>query len=98
MPVFSFREEARAFLGLSKADREEERSWRVRETTAGELVSVLLAPCANVRQVALDPLPLSVGGTAAMILPLCGVDRERFVEELLMPRAREASREELVPA
>jgi hypothetical protein len=93
LPVFSFREEAESFLGLSKNDdREERRSWRVRETTAGELVSVLLAPCANVRQVALDSLPLSLGGAASMMLPLWGVARERFVAETAHGKGQEGSR------
>ncbi len=62
LPVFSFEEEAQAFLGLSEDDQEEGgRRWLCRETTAGELVSVLLAPCAGVRQVTLDPLPLPLG-------------------------------------
>jgi hypothetical protein len=60
LPVFSFEEEAKTFLGLSENDQEGRR-WRARETTAGELVSVLLAPCAGVGQVALDPLPLALG-------------------------------------
>jgi len=41
--VFSFEEEAEAFLQLL-GDDEKERGWRIRETTAGELISVLLAP------------------------------------------------------
>ena len=60
LPVFSFEEEADAFLELL-GEEEKERGWRSRETTAGELISVLLAPCAQVKQVALDPLPLSCG-------------------------------------
>ena len=70
LPVFSFKEEAQTFLGLSENDQEEGRMWRIRETTAGELVSVLLAPCADVRQVMLDPLPLSLG---RLMAPLCSV-------------------------
>ena len=96
LPVFSFQEEAQEFLSLSENDQEaEERRWRSRETTAGELVSVLLAPCAEVRQVALDPLPLTLG-MGRLMASLCSVARERFVEELL-GRRREAA-EELVPA
>jgi hypothetical protein len=79
LPVFSFEEEAQAFLNLSENDREG-RSWRPRETTTGELVSVLLAPCAHVRQVALDPLPLPLSG---LVSPFCSVVRECFVEDLL---------------
>jgi hypothetical protein len=93
LPVFSFKEEAQTFLGLSGNDQEGRR-WRSRETTAGELVSVLLAPCADVRQVMLDPLPLSLG--RATMPPLCSVARERFVEDLLGRRREPAG--ELVPA
>ena len=97
LPVFSFQEEAQTFLGLSEDDQEEEgRRWRIRETTAGELVSVLLAPCADVRQVALDPLPLTLG-MGRLMASLCSVAREGFVEELL-GRRREPAGELLVPA
>ena len=82
LPVFSFKEEAQTFLGLSEDEQEEGRRWRSRETTAGELVSVLMAPCAEVRQVALDPLPLTLG-MGRLMASLCSVARERFVEELL---------------
>jgi hypothetical protein len=85
LPVFSFKEEAKTFLGLSENDQEEGRRWRSRETTAGELVSVLMAPCAEVRQVALDPLPLTLG-MGRLMASLCSVARERFVEELLRKR------------
>jgi hypothetical protein len=95
LPIFSFEEEAQTFLDLSKNDQEEGRRWRSRETTAGELVSVLLAPCAEVREVALDPLPLTLG-MGRLMASLCSVARERFVEELL-GRHRETAGE-LVPA
>jgi hypothetical protein len=94
LPVFSFKEEAQTFLGLSENDREGRR-WRSRETIAGELVSVLMAPCAGVRQVALDPLPLTLG-MGRLMASLCSVARERFVEELLGSRGETAG--ELVPA
>ena len=55
LAVFSFEEEARTFLGISEDD--EKKGWSIRQTTPGELVSVLLAPCAEAREVALDPLP-----------------------------------------
>ena len=96
LPVFSFKEEAQTFLGLSENDQEEGRRWRIRETTAGELVPVLMAPCADVRQVALDPLPLTLG-MGKVMASLCSVTRERFVEELLR-RWREPTGELLVPA
>jgi hypothetical protein len=94
LPVFSFKEEAKTFLGLSENDQEEGRRWRIRETTAGELVSVLLAPCSDVRHVALDPLPLPL---SRMMCSFCTIARERFVENLLMGRRRELTGE-LTPA
>ncbi len=51
LPVFSFREEAQMFLGLGHAAD----SWQVKETTGGELVSVLYGPYREVEHVALDP-------------------------------------------
>ena len=79
LPVFSFKEEAQAFLELL-GDDEKERGWRIRETTAGELISVLLALCAQVKQVALDPLPLSCGSA---VLPFISVKRIHFVQDLM---------------
>jgi hypothetical protein len=93
LAVFSFEEEAQTFLCLSEDDQEGRR-WRIRETTAGELVSVLMAPCADVPRVTLDPLPLPLG---RVMLPLCSIARERFVE-YLMGIHREPARELLVPA
>jgi hypothetical protein len=93
LPVFSFDEEAQTFLCLL-GDDQEGRRWRIRETAVGELISVLLAPCANVRQVTLDPLPLSLGRA---MLPYISVARERFVEEFLMGGRRRPSAR-LVPA
>jgi hypothetical protein len=96
LPVFSFKEEANTFLGLSKNDQEEEgRRWHIRETTAGELVSVLLAPCAHVRQVALDPLPLPL---SRLLFSFCSIARERFVEYLLLRGSRREPTGELPPA
>lgn len=76
LPVFSFEEEARMFLHLG-APRD---GWRVRQTTTGELVSILLGPCADVETVLLDPLP-GLGGRAAA--GLVGVPRKTFVNHQL---------------
>ena len=72
MPVFSFEDEARMFLELGAFDRD----WRVKETGAGELISILYCLCAGVRRVALDPLP----GPAAVLNDLVNMGREVFVE------------------
>lgn len=51
LPVFSFEEEAELFLRFSGSST----GWRVAQTTAGNLISVLHGPCADVEKVALDP-------------------------------------------
>jgi hypothetical protein len=82
LAVFSFKEEAETFLRLWEEDVQK-RGWRSRQTTVGELISVLLGPCAQVKQVALDPLPLLFNTT---LLPFERVRREPFVQELLGER------------
>lgn len=51
--VFGFESEARMFLELGASGG----GWKVRETTPGELTSVLHGPCAGVGRVVLDLLP-----------------------------------------
>jgi hypothetical protein len=89
LPVFSFEEEAQTFLGLLE---DEQKGWSIRQTTPGELISILLAPCADVRQVLLDPLPLPLG---RVMLPYVSESRERFIEKMMEER-RQWTRE-LVP-
>ena len=79
LPVFSFEEEAQTFLELLGEEGKGTR-WRIRETSPGELISVLLALCAQVKRVALDPLPLSCGKA---ILPFISVKRNHFVQDLM---------------
>jgi hypothetical protein len=74
LPVFSFEDEARMFLELGASD-----GWRVRETAAGELTSVLFGPCADVLRVALDPLP----SPDAALVGLVSMEREAFMESYL---------------
>ena len=71
LPVFSGEGEAEMFVWLGGAF---EDGWRVRETSAGELVSILYGPCAGVGRVALDPSP----EMAAERIRLVSVSRERF--------------------
>ena len=79
LAIFSFEEEAQAFLGLL-GDEEKKKRWQSEQTKAGELVSVLLGPsCAEVKRVALDPLPLPQGRA---MLPLVSVNRETFLQYL----------------
>jgi hypothetical protein len=77
LPVFSCVGEAEMFVWLEGAF---EDGWRVRETSAGELVSILYGPCAGVERAALDPSPEMVGINA---VSLVSVTRERFLSWIL---------------
>ena len=76
LPIFGYEEEAELFLHLSGyAD-----SWSVRESSSGEIVSVLSGPCSGAESVALDPPPEMVAdGT----LRLVSLRREHFLARLL---------------
>ena len=76
LPVFSSEEEADTFLRLGAP----KDGWQVRETTSGELVSVLFGPCAGVGRVALDLLP---EGCLRPTIELVSVDRDGFVDRLV---------------
>ena len=76
LPVFSFREEVELFLHLQAKGAD----WWPRETTTGELVSLLLGLCARVDKVALDPLP-SLGERE--IIGLVSTGRRHFVRYLM---------------
>jgi hypothetical protein len=80
LPVFSFEEEAEMFLWLQRTEEGRE----VRETTPGQLVSILYGPCADVGRVMLDPLP-EIG--ASMQISLLGMDRDDFVESVMGARS-----------
>ncbi len=64
LPVFGHAEEAETFLQASGGS-----GWQIRETGAGELVSVLFDRYANIRKIALDPLAPVAG---AEVLPETG--------------------------
>jgi hypothetical protein len=72
LPVFSGAGEAEMFVWLGGALEE---GWQVRQTSSGELVSILYGPCAGVGRVALDPSP----GMTAETIRLVSLSRERFV-------------------
>ena len=80
LALFSYVEEAEAFVCLL-GDDEKQKGWRSEQTTAAELVSVLLGPCAHVKGVALDPLPLE---QSREMLPLVSMSRDRFLQYLLV--------------
>ena len=76
LPVFSFEEEAGMFLHLGGYDG---GGWWARESSAGEVVSVLCGPCKDVKSVALDPLPeMLKDGTVGLV----GVGRESFLGQI----------------
>ena len=56
----------------------------VRETTPGQLISILYGPCADVGRVMLDPLP-EIG--ASMQISLLSMDRGDFVESVMGARS-----------
>ena len=73
LPVFGGEGEAEIFVWLEGTF---EDGWKVRETSAGELVSMLHGPFARVTRVALDRAPEMVGMYA---VSLASVTRERFL-------------------
>jgi hypothetical protein len=82
LALFSYEEEAEAFL-LLLGDDEKKKRWQSEQTTVGGLVSVLLGPCADVKGVALDPLPLE---QSREMLPLVSMSRDLFLQYLLEER------------
>lgn len=58
LPVFCFEEEADLYL---RAETPSQAGWLVRQTTLGELTSMLYSSCSGARFVALDPLPTDFG-------------------------------------
>ena len=76
LPVFSGEGEAEMFVWLGGAF---EDGWRVRASSAGELVSILYGPCAGVGRVALDPSPEMTAETIRLV----SLSRERFVSCVL---------------
>lgn len=78
LPVFSHREEAEMFLRLGSVGYD----CRASESGARELVSFLCGPCADVRNVALDPLPEMVADGSVGLVSLC---RERFLRRITRP-------------
>ena len=77
LAVFAHEEEAKMFLHLGGYSDD---GWRVRESSPGEIVSVLYGPCWGAESVALDPLPGMVDeGT----LSFDRLERERFLGHFL---------------
>lgn len=87
LPVFSFEEEARTFLQSEALGSD----WEIRETGAGELVSILLGPCANICKVMLDP---TNEGDAETLADLVSLGSKTFIEHLLGREERPDSEKE----
>ena len=77
LPVFSFEEEAEAFLWLGGTDT---GGWQPRRIGPGELISILYGPCSGASSVALDPLP---GMITDRTVGLVSVGWERFVNRIV---------------
>jgi len=75
--IFGDEEEAEMFLYLGGYGDD---GWHARESSSGEIVSVLYGPCSNAEGVALDPL---AGMVASGTLGLVRLRRERFLGRLL---------------
>jgi hypothetical protein len=75
---FSFEEEAEMFLHFQLAASND--GWRLRQTSVGELVSVLYGACSDTTSVVLDPLPKR--GKEEVAEPL-NVHRNDFLRFLL---------------
>ena len=73
LAVFSHREEAEMLLRWFGTAGE---GWRIRETSAGEVVSLLYGPCCGANTVALDPSPQML---ADGFISSVALERGRFV-------------------
>lgn len=81
LPVFSFREEAEMFLCL----RSSQGGWQVRETAAGELLSMFYTVLGGIRYVTLDPIPENSCLGASGLL---SITRKDFMGRLEMANGR----------
>jgi hypothetical protein len=77
LPVFSYEEEAEMFLHLGGYGDD---GWSARESSNGEIVSVLCGPCSGAESVVLDPLPEMMDDET---LALVRLGRKRFSGWLL---------------
>jgi len=73
MALFSSEQEARMFCSLR--EQEAEANLHLRETSVGEVISLLYCPLTAAKHVALDPLPELL---RSRLLGLITLDRERF--------------------
>ena len=76
LAAFSFKEEAELFLMLEQVSED----WQIRESSAGEITSLLMGPYVDVKRVALDPAPEML---AQKMGGLVSLDRQRFMDIIL---------------
>jgi len=74
LALFSGEDEARMFCSLREEAAEADP--HLRETSVGEVISLLYYPLTAARHVVLDPLPGILG--SRLLLGLITLDRERF--------------------
>ena len=79
LAVFRFEEETQMFLDFGLGASGE--GWRTRQTSPGELASVLYGPCSGVKKVTIDPLPEVIDRDKSISLLV--MDRDDFLEVLL---------------
>ena len=73
LAAFSFKEEAELFLVLGQASD----GWQIRESSAGEITSLLMGPHVDAGRVALDPAPEMLTQKTGGLVSL---NRERFMD------------------
>jgi hypothetical protein len=76
LAAFSFKEEAELFYILGQVSE----GWQIRESSPGEITSLLMGPHADVGRVALDPAPEML---AEKTCGLVSLNRERFIAIIL---------------
>jgi hypothetical protein len=80
LAAFSFKEEAELFLILGQASE----SWQVRESSTGEIISLLMGPYVDVGRIALDPAPEILAEKTGGFV---SINRKRFMD-LILDRGR----------
>ena len=89
MALFSSEEEARMFCHLRAEEGADHL--RVRETSTGEVLSLLFCPwCA--KHLVLDPLPEVLGGRLPRPLEVMALDRQSFARSFCGEQARSGRR------
>ena len=85
LPVFGSEVAARAFLRFNRCGDQ----WKIRETTAGELISLLMGHVADVSLVSLDPSPAVPDKPSSETKPL---GKRDFISTLMKEPLVQSSR------